>query len=787
MFKNYLLITIRNLFKNKTYSFINIAGLSIGIMCSLLILLWVFDELSYDRFLPKSERLYQVRINAHFDGKIGSWTSVPLPMGEALKTESSYIANTTMTDWGSNRLLTIGENKFNKRSYFVGKEFLSMFEFTMVQGDVNTALDDISSIVITESTAKALFGDEDPMNKTVRFEDANDLKVTGVVKDVPKNSTFQFDYLLPWKLYETRQWVKNSMDNWGNNSFQCFMELNDPERKGEVEGKIGDLLTRKGQTDFKKELMLHPMLRWRLHSNFENGKESGGMIAYVNMFTFIATLILLIACINFMNLSTARSERRAREVGIRKSVGSVRRQIMLQFMGESLFISVIAFILALLMAHLALPFYNQLVEKQLVIDYSSPLFWFFTGGLIFFTGVVSGSYPAFYLSSFQPATVLKGKIQAGKKGSLPRKILVTVQFGVSILLIIGTLVVYEQIQLVKNRDLGYKQEDLISVWYSTAIASKYDVIKEELLQSGAVASVTRSNSTITQINSNNFLGWPGKPEELRVNFATVAVDYDYAQTMGIKMLEGRDFSKDFKSDTSAILINQAGLDLMDLKEPIGTQLELWGEKRTLVGVLDNVLMGSPYTPVGPMFAILDPGWINAVSIRLEPTNDLQGSIKKVEEIFKRHNPAYPFEYNFADVEFAKKFKNIDMTSSLAKIFAGLAIFITGLGLFGLAAFTAEQRTKEIGIRKVLGASVSGLVGMMSKDFSRLVIIAFVFTTPLAWWLLDKYLQQYKYRIDIPWWVFPATGAVALVFAIAIVSTQALRAANTNPVKALRNE
>lgn len=787
MFKNYLLITVRNLFKNKTYSFINIAGLSIGITCSLLILLWVFDELSYDRFLPKSERLYQVRINAHFDGKIGSWTSVPLPMGEALKTESSYIANTTMTDWGSNRLLTIGENKFNKRSYFVGKEFLSMFEFTMVQGDVNTALDDISSIVITESTAKALFGDEDPMNKTVRFEDANDMKVTGVVKDVPKNSTFQFDYLLPWKLYETRQWVKNSMDNWGNNSFQCFMELNDPERKGEVEGKIGDLLTRKGQTDFKKELMLHPMLRWRLHSNFENGKESGGMIDYVNMFTFIATLILVIACINFMNLSTARSERRAREVGIRKSVGSVRRQIMLQFMGESLFISVIAFVLALLMAHLALPFYNQLVEKQLVIDYSSPLFWFFTGGLIFFTGVVSGSYPAFYLSSFQPATVLKGKIQAGKKGSLPRKILVTVQFGVSILLIIGTLVVYEQIQLVKNRDLGYKQENLISVWYSTAIAGKYDVIKEELLQSGTVASVTRSNSTITQINSNNFLGWPGKPEELRVNFATVAVDYDYAQTMGIKMLEGRDFSKDFKSDTSAILINQAGLDLMDLKEPIGTQLELWGEKRTLVGVLDNVLMGSPYTPVGPMFAILDPGWINAVSIRLEPTNDLPGSIKKVEEIFKRHNPAYPFEYNFADVEFAKKFKNIDMTSSLAKIFAGLAIFITGLGLFGLAAFTAEQRTKEIGIRKVLGASVSGLVGMMSKDFSRLVIIAFVFTTPLAWWLLDRYLQQYKYRIDIPWWVFPATGAVALVFAIAIVSTQALRAANTNPVKALRNE
>lgn len=787
MLKNYLLITVRNLFKNKTYSFINIAGLSIGIACTLLIMLWVFDELSFDRFLPKSDRLYQVRINAHYDGKISSWTSVPLPLGEGLKPESSYIANTTMTDWGGNRLLTIGENKFNKRSFFVGREFLTMFEFTMVQGDPNTALADVYSIVITESTAKALFGDEDPMNKTVRFEDRDELKVTGVVKDVPKNSSFQFDYLLPWKLYETREWVKNNLDNWGNNSFQCFMELNDPARKEEVESKIVDLLSRKGETEFKKELTLHPLLRWRLHSNFENGKESGGMIDYVNMFSVIATFILIIACINFMNLSTARSERRAREVGIRKSVGSVRREIIFQFMGESLFIALIAFALALVMAHLALPFYNQLVEKQLAIDYRSPLFWTFTFGLIFFTGVISGSYPAFYLSSFQPATVLKGKMQAGKKGSLPRKILVTAQFGFSILLIIGTMVIYEQIQLVKNRDLGYKQENLISVWYTTAISENYEVIKEELLQSGVVSSVTRSNSTITQINSNNFLGWPGKPEELRVNFATIAADYDYTQTMGIKVLMGRDFSRDFKSDTSAVLINKAGLDLMNLEEPIGTQLDLWGRKVTLVGVLDNVLMGSPYTPVGPMFVILDPQWINAVTIRLEPTSDLPGSVKKVEEIFKRHNPAYPFEYNFADVEFAKKFKNIDMTSALAKIFAGLAVFITGLGLFGLAAFTAEQRTKEIGIRKVLGASVPGLVGLMSKDFSRLVIIAFFVTVPFAWWLLDMYLQQYKYRITIPWWIFPLTGIIALTFALIIVSTQALRAANANPVKSLRNE
>jgi ABC-type lipoprotein release transport system permease subunit len=488
-----------------------------------------------------------------------------------------------------------------------------------------------------------------------------------------------------------------------------------------------------------------------------------------------------------MNLSTARSERRAREVGIRKSVGSARREIVMQFMGESLFISLLAFAIAVLVAQLALPFYNTLVQKQLFINYGAPEFWIFAFGLIFFTGIVSGSYPAFYLSSFQPVKVLKGKVQVGKSASLPRKILVTLQFGFSILLIIGTLVIYAQIQLVKNRDLGYAQENLIAVETTTEIEKSYKSLKEELLNSGAVNSVTQSNSTITQINSNNFLGWPGKPEDLRVIFATIATEYDYAKTMGIKILEGRDFSEDFKSDTSAILVNKAGLDLMNLKDPIGTQLDLWGGKRTLIGILDNTLMGNPYAPVGPMFVVLDPGWVNAVTIRLEKTNDVKGSLQKVEAVFKKYNPAYPFEYTFADEQFAKKFSTIDMTSSLANLFAGLAIVITGLGLFGLAAFTAEQRTKEIGIRKVLGATVAGLVGLISKDFSRLVIIAFILSAPLSYWLLDQYLDRYKYRIDIPWWIFPVTGLIALVFALAIVSTQALRAAQSNPVKSLRNE
>lgn len=788
MLKNYLLVTLRNLRKNVTYSFINIAGLSIGIVCSLLIMLWVLDELSFDTFQPKANRLYQVWVNAHFDGKINSWTSVPQPTYEALKTEDSNILNTAITDWGGTHLYTVGENRVYKQAYYASEEFLEMFQFPLVKGDPSTVMDDPASLVITESMAKVLFGDQDPINQTVRINNAHDLKVTGVLKDIPKNSSFEFDCLMTWKMkIIAEDWVKRAQTQWGNYSFQVFVELNDPANEGNVENSIRDLLFRKGETDMKREFFLHPMLRWRLHSNFENGQESGGMMDYVQMFTIIASFILVIACINFMNLATARSERRAREVGIRKSVGSRRHELILQFMGESVFLAVVAFGIAILVAQLLLPFYNQLVDKQLFIDYGSTKFWLFAGALVTFTGVVSGSYPALYLSSFQPVKVLKGKVQVGKSASLPRKVLVTLQFGFSILLIIGTIVIYWQINFVKARDLGYDQENLITVEYTAEVGQNYRAIKQELLNTGVVSSVCKSNSPITEIWSNNFLGWPGKPEEQKVIFTTISTEYDYTKTMGIKILEGRDFSEDYKSDTAAIIVNKAALEVMGLKDPIGQQLDLWGGKRELIGIVDNVLMGSPYQPVKPMFMVLIPEWASAVTIRLEKTKDLQASIRKVEEVFKKYNPAYPFEYDFADVEFAKKFTTINMTSRLASLFAGLAIFITGLGLFGLAAFMAEQRTKELGIRKVMGASVISLVTLMSRDFSRLVLIAFLISSPVAWWLLNQFLLRYPVRVSIPWWVFPVTGVVALIFASAIVSTQALRAARANPAVSLRNE
>jgi len=788
MFKNYFLVTLRNLFKNGFYSFINIAGLATGITCSILILLWVHDEVSYDRFLPKADRLYQVWANAKFNGEINSWTSVPLPTYEAMRTADSHIKHAAVTDWGGDHLLTVGENRITKRGYYTGEDFLQMFEFPLITGQANQVMADPRSIVITEATAKALFGDEDPINKVIRVDNAEDLKVSGVLRNVPANSSFQFDFLMTWKFHEqSEEWVRRNTTNWGNYSFQVFVELDDPAHHAAVESRVKMMLQEHGEKDTKPEFFLYPMLRWRLQSTFDNGIETGGMIEYVQLFTVIAIFILVIACINFMNLATARSERRAREVGIRKSIGSRRRELVLQFLGESTFISFIAFAIAVLLAQLLLPYYNDMVEKKLAIDYLSREFWLFSLALILGTGLVAGSYPAFYLSSFQPVKVLKGKPTIGKGAGLPRKILVTLQFGFSILLIIGTLVIYQQIQLVRGRALGYEQENLMSVNYTNEVKKNFRAIKLDLLASGAVEAVTKANSAITEINSNNFLGWPGKPDDLRVIFTTIATEYDWTRTMGIKILEGRDFSEDFKSDTAAILINKAALELMNLKDPIGTELDLWGGKRKLIGVVDNVLMGSPYDPVKPMFAVLDPEWTNAVTIRLKKTNDLQASINAVKAVFDKHTPAYPFEYRFADVEFQKKFTTINLTSQLASLFATLTIIITGLGLFGLASFTAAQRTKEIGIRKVLGASVPSLVQLISRDFSILVIIAFTIFSPIAWWLLTLYLERYAIRTPIDWWVFPLTGIVSLIFALIIVSTQAMRAAHANPVNSLRSE
>jgi putative ABC transport system permease protein len=792
MLQNYIRIAFRTLTKNKVYSLINIFGFATGIMCTMLILLWVNDEVTYDSWMPKYDRVFRLMTRATYGGSVNVWGANPIPSVEAIKELSTEVIDVAITDWGNDHLLAIGGRQdhsgVKRHGYYANEAFLPMFGNRMIRGDAKTALNDMKSIVLTESTAKMLFGNEDPMDKTVRLNDSDELKVTGVVEDVPSNSSMRFDFLAPFKLLETAQWVKNAKDRWDFHSWPVYVELRDKSEAPTVVGKIFDLPAKHGQTEVKKEFFLHAISRWHLYWKFENGEEVGGTIEYVRAFAAIAALVLFIACVNFMNLATARAEKRAVEVGVRKSVGSRRSDLMSQFMWESIVTTFIAFVIGMLLAQLLLPFYNELVSKQLSIPYTSWTFIAACFAMIVGIGVLAGSYPAFYLSAFKPVAVLKGGKGTVRGGSLPRKVLVTIQFAFSMILILATVVVYQQIQHVRDRDMGYNPDNMLIVNMSNDIQKHYKAIKTALLQTGVVEAVTKSNSPITKLDSWSPIGWPGKPEDQQYFFSITATEYDYVKTMGLKLLYGRDFSEDFKSDSSGAIINRAAMELMGLKDPIGAKVSD-GPKHELhiVGVVDNTISGDPADIPGPNIVTFSPDWAGAVTIRMAAGGSINESLKKIETVFKTYSPAYPFEYKFADDEFQRKFTTINLTSRLASIFALLTLIITGLGLFGLAAFTATQRTREMGIRKVMGASVQQLVQLVTTDFSRLVVIAFVLASPLAWWLTTDYLEQYAYRISIQWWIFPLTGLVALLFALIIVSSQALRAAKTNPAQSLRSE
>jgi putative ABC transport system permease protein len=752
MLRNYLKIAFRSLARNSVYSFINIVGLSIGITCSILILLWVADELTFDTYFSKHNTIYQVKQNSKVDSGISTRPFIPLPLFEILQQQDSRIKNAAITI-NQTALLTVGDRKITKNGLDVSESFLEIFDFQMIYGNLETALTNPRSIVLTQSTAKALFGTDDALGKMVQVKIENDeeLKVTGIIADPPNNISFRVDFLLPFTYFEaTSVWVQYAKNNWNNNAFFTYVELQPGVDKADVDNTIRDLIKKHHPEGSEREIFLHGMNRWRLHNNFENGKESGGLITYVQLFSGIAIFILIIACINFMNLATARSEHRAREVGIRKSVGSNRKQLILQFLGESIMISAIAFILSIVLVELTLPLYNIFINKQLTINYASPLLWSLGIGLVLVTGLLAGSYPAFYLSSFKPIKVLKGKLVAGKNASVPRQVMVTLQFGFSILLIIGTIVIYKQIQYLKGRELGYDRENLMMVWSTSDIEKNFAPLKQELVNTGAAVSVCKSNSPITNIFASSPVdSWPGMLSGQRVEVTNIATEYDYTKTMGIRMLQGRDFSENFKSDTAAIILNKTAVETLNLTEPIGQTIQMWGSQWNIIGVMDDVLMGSGSTQIGPLVMTMDPTWSSTITVRLP--NQLQGessnlaaSLKKVEDVFKKYNPDYPFEYRFADEEFEKKFTSMNMISDLAASFTVLAIFITCLGLFGMAAFSAEQRTKEIGIRKVMGASVASLMILLTKDFSRLVIIAFVITSPIAWYATTDFLKQYSY-------------------------------------------
>jgi putative ABC transport system permease protein len=794
MIKNYLKVAWRNLVKNKVYSFINILGLATGMAVVMLIGLWIHDEISTNKHHKNYATLYQVMMHQTFDGHRGSQQALPFPIGEELKTKFADFRGIAMCDWGSDHSLIYKEKKINKSGHFIGEQAISMFTFNILAGDKNP-LHEPYSIVLTDETAKILFGDEDPIGKTVKMDNATNLKVTAVVAKQPKNSSLSFDYLMPWQLQETiysyiKQYHKT---NWGNNSWQAFAQLNDnanPENvnakiKGTVIAHFTDENTLKS---IKPEVFIHPMSKWRLYSDFENGKNTGGFIKYVRMFGILGVIVLIIACINFMNLSTARSEKRAKEVGVRKAVGSDRKQIISQFLSESMLIAALAFCFAIGLVAVALPFFNRLTEKEMSLQLANPVFWGIMIAFTALTGLIAGSYPAFYLSSFNPVRVLKGNLKAGKSGSLPRKILVVIQFSSAVILMIGTIIIYQQIQYGKNRPIGFNNRGLISVNWSDDIQKNYEAIRQELLSTGAVLSICKSNSPPSQIHSNNNgWEWPNsQPVEKSVIFSTIATDYDYTKTLGIKILAGRDFSRDF-ADSNGVILNQAAVKRMALKNPVGTMLK-WNDKSMIViGVVPDIQMESPFRPISPLTIIFNKDWVSYVNIRMNDKLPASKSIALMKPIFDRYNPAFPFEYQFADEQYAKKFNYEELVGNLAAIIAVLIVFISCLGLFGLASFTAEQRIKEIGVRKVLGASVQSLWRLLSMDFVMLVLIACAIAIPVAWYATNEWLKQYDYKINIGAGVFLLVVMVAIAITLLTVSYQAIRAASANPVKNLRTE
>jgi putative ABC transport system permease protein len=785
MFKNYLKITWRNLLKNKSFTSINIAGLAVGMASAALILFWVQNEVSYDQFHQNKDRLYQMYNRSVFDGKLWCWGTTPKPMMKALKQDYPQVEQAARIN-STNFLFTLGDKHLNLPGYFTDPDFLTMFSFPLIKGNPKIALNSMNNIVITEKTAKKLFGNEDAMGKTVKIDSVDFFTVTGVMKDLPNNTDFDFEYLMPWSYWEKLN--KSEDKNWGNNSVQTFAVLKPGVTEASINSRVKDIT--RSHSDIKDiDVFMHPATKWRLYSKFENGKIVGGRIDIIKLFSVIAGFILLIACINFMNLSTARSEKRAKEVGIRKVVGASKSSLIAQFLGESIMIALIAGIVALIIIELSLPAFNNLTQKHLFVPFSSPSFWLIVLSFILFTGVVSGSYPALYLSSFMPVKVLKGTFKAANAAFSPRKILVVTQFTFAIVLIISTIIVRQQLEFAQNRDTGYKKNNLVYTIMQGNIEKNYSLIRNELLTSGAATAVTKTSAPMTEGWSDTWgFTWDGKNEKEKLDFNLFNVDGDFTKTMGLKIVDGRDIDiKTYPSDSLAVLLNQAAVKVMGFKQPLGQVLRYDNKKMVVVGVVKDFILQSPYEPVKPMIIQGPKSWFNVIHFKLNEKNSTAENLKLAEAVFKKFNSEYPFEYHFVDEEYTKKFADEQRIGVLASLFAGLTIFISCLGLFGLATYMAQNRIKEIGVRKVLGASVMGVTTMLSKDFLKLVGIAFLFATPIAIYFMHDWLQHYSYRVDISVWVFAIAAFLTTLISIITVSFQAIKAALANPVKSLRSE
>ncbi|HMG90420.1 MAG TPA: FtsX-like permease family protein [Chryseolinea sp.] len=795
MIKNYLKIAFRSITRSTGYSVINIGGLAVGMGVTMLIGMWIYDEISFNSYHKNYERIGE--IFQHQSASTGEITTVMSgcgPLGAELKANyKNDFKRIVRMWWESNHTLSIDDHKVSQNGTFMDGEVLEMLSLEMTHGDW-TALKDPASIVLSQSAATALFGTADPINKMIRVDNAMDLKVTGVYEDIPNNSRFHsLQFISTWEYFvAANSWMKDEENKWAN-ALTTFVELQPNATFEGMSAKIQDIkfnrLTKEEALRENPKLFIQPMSRWHLYSEWENGKETRGRIQFVWLFATIGLFVLLLACINFMNLSTAQSEKRAREVGIRKSIGSARTQLIWQFLTESFMVVLFSWFVAIALVGFMLPSFNELSGKKMTLPWQSPGFLIVSLLFIAITSLLSGSYPALFLSSFQPVKVLKGTFKAGKFASLPRRILVVVQFTVSIVLIIGTIIVWQQVQFAKDRPIGYTREGLIMVRKSSPEHwQNAETLQQEILASGGAIGVAESAGPPTAVWFNNTgFSWKGKDPNMHDDFANQAVAHDYGRTMGWEFSLGRDFSRDRVTDSSALVLNEAAVKFMGLADPIDEEITWQGKKYHVIGVIKDMIMTSPYEPVKQTIFRLIPFqglWIN---IRLNPQMSPSESIAKIGKVFQVLTPATPFQYKFVDEEYAMKFAGEERIGKLATVFASLAIFISCLGLFGMASFVAEQRKKEIGIRKILGASVANLWKMLSLEFIALVGISCIIGIPIAWSYLSRWLAEYEYHTEISVWVFVATTAGALLITLLTVSFQTIKASIINPISSLRSE
>ena len=772
---------------------------------AMLIGLWIYDELSFNNYHKNYKNIAQVEILAvdPNTSEVACSNALQLPLGaEVKRLYSSIFKHVLIGFWTSNNTLSFGEARLPKLGKFIEGGVIDMLSLKMIQG-TNLALKEPNSIILSASTAKTIFGNANPMEKTIKIDNRMDVIVKGIYEDLPKNTSFgEVQFFAPWALWvSSNAWVKQSENRWDNNSFNTYVQTKEGITIEQANSEVKSFWAKNAPAElaevskqYKAELLLNPMSKWHLYSEFKNKSYSEGRITFVWLFGIIGIFVLLLACINFMNLSTAQSEKRAKEVGIRKAIGSEKGQLVLQFMSESFLVVFLGFFLAVLLVEVSISWFNELADKDLSLPFNDINFWLLNIGFVVLTSLLAGLYPAFYLSSFQPIKVLKGTIRMGRFAALPRKALVVVQFTVSVVLIIGTMVVYNQIQFARNRPLGYNQNGLVSITLNgnPDYKGKIDVIKNNLLQTNTVTDFAVSSNPLTAVwNKISGYRWKGKDPKKDSDFAVMQISYDFGKTAGWKFKKGRDFSRSFSTDSLGLVINSTAAKHLGLKNPIGEFIKLENFETTwqIIGVIEDIVTNSPYEPVNRSFYFLDANYQAAshITVRLKSNVVANEAISKIEAVFKRIVPSAVLDSHFVDADYDKKFSQEQRIGKLAAFFAILAVFISCLGLFGLASFVAEQRTKEIGIRKILGASVANLWRLLSKDFVILVIISCLIAAPIAYYFMNEWLQKYTYRTDISWWIFAAAGVGALLITLLTVSYQAIRAALMNPAKSLKTE